>query len=233
MRRARTRSRLHRETTVQANQCDADNDCTWADWQVPNPRFSVGVNEGPQQVWGSEFDPGAAVTLTVNTVAKGVVATVSSDPEDAGNFSFDPFAAAGVTLSAGDVVVVSDGTNTKELTVSTALSITLIDEDNDEVSGVATADAWVNVHIHNACGVGTQADASTGAWLVAFTPESGCEYDIGPGTNGQVEEYDDDSDSTVLQWSIAEDPWFSVTPDAGSIYDPGDRVYGWAFAPDT
>ena len=181
-------------------------------------------------MWGSEFDPGAPVTLTVNTVAKGVVATVSSDPEDAGNFSFDPFAAAGVTLSAGDDVEVSDGPNTKDLTVSTALSVTLIDEDADEVSGFATADAWVNVHIHNACGVWTQADASSGAWLVAFTPESGCEYDIGPGTDGQVEEYDDESDSTVLQWSIP-NPVFRTHRESGDVWGSewlADRLSRWS-----
>jgi hypothetical protein len=210
-------------TNGEANESDADGDSTQRSWGIPNPRFHVGVDEDPQQVWGNEWTPGDLITATVKGVGYPNVATVGSGPEDSGQFGFDLFAATGgVVVVPDDVIVIEDESGNSKTHTVTSVAVTSIDEAGDSVSGIAEVGAWVDVQIHDACGLGIEAD-SGGNWTVAFTPDSGCEVDIGPGTNGSATEHDDDGDATQIQWGI---PNPVIRADQES-----DELWGHQFGP--
>ena len=212
-----------------ARQHDEDGDGTIVYWQVPNPRFDVWALD--DQVQGWEWPLGAEVTLLID------------DPDVAGpvNYSdsqtvilapWNPdqtwvlFDLQGVfDVQPGHIVTLTHGTTAKTHTV-TNLAVTAVDPGADTVSG--TADPFTEVYVdvcdetgcvnrHEVAGVG-------GGWTADFSvpgDEPGEEgtYDIGPGSQGNVYQHDDDADATGVHWRVP-NPYFDV-------FAVDDQVQGW------
>ncbi|MEA2024149.1 MAG: hypothetical protein U9N79_07630, partial [Actinomycetota bacterium] len=189
---------------VQSEPDDGEGlgDQTRIQWQVPQPRFNVGIDEDPQQVWGHGFTPGDTISLTINAVPFGVVSAVDVDPSHGGDFDFDLFDATATVVGAGDVLIIEDQHGNSKTLIVSGLKVG-VDEDMDTLSGVATLNAWLWIDVWGVCSFEAQADGS-GDWSVSVASE--CGYDLQPGDVGNVSESDVDGDATSVQWSIAREP---------------------------
>jgi hypothetical protein len=106
------------------------------------------------------------------------------------------------------------------------LTVDVVDEDADFISGSAPGDTWVHVNGGNEwdwCDLEVLSEPN-GSWLADFSGGE-CSLDLVPGTGGSVQVFDDDSDSTQRGWRI-HDPQFTVNSDH-------DGVWGWDFEPNT
>ena len=121
---------------------------------------------------------GAEITVTIEdplTPARPDhigTAEVYEAPWNPGEFRFDLDLRGLFDIEPGQVVTVTDGTAIKQTTV-TNLAFTDIDLDTDIVTGVAGADADVNVWIcdDTSCNYNRHvtADDTTGVWEVDFS----------------------------------------------------------------
>jgi hypothetical protein len=185
-------------------------------WSVSNARFWVDPQN--DQVWGDGFTPGTAVTITVDGTDHGPFSTY-----DGGGFdvSFDP---AEVDIVEGMTLVVADSVVEKTHVV-TALTVTGVDEDLEQVAGLAevgsVVDAWVND-----TGVWRQVTADDGTWVADFAAD----LDLRPGSNGGAEQCDVDGDCTHVDWQL-DNPSFGVDPHHdglwGDQWAPDDQVTIW------
>ncbi len=210
-----------------AHDCDADNDCTQVIWGVPNARFQVDpTSEG---LWVNEFEANSQVTVTIDRDdGEGPVEVPGSPfPTDGnGNFGtgFDPNE---LDLTEGDVVEVSDGSSTKDHTI-TRLTVELVDADTNVVAGMADpyTEVWVDVHNVPDAGRTVTAD-STGVWDTDFDMpgDGGGTFDVGTGQGGYAAQCDDDGDCTWINWQVA-NPTFSVETPSQVWASNGDWTVG-------
>ncbi|MES0344097.1 MAG: hypothetical protein ABUK16_08265, partial [Anaerolineales bacterium] len=177
-----------------AIQTDAEGDETWIDWNVPSPRFTVGITH--DWICGSEWQPGASITITVDG---GGPYAASSD--GAGDFCFELWEV--FDLQAGQLVEVTDAMSTKSHTLLD-LQVTGYDLDSDEISGTSNVDLDVCVEVWGYGGVDC-VPMSAGAWSVDVSSV----VDLGPGIEGIASQFDADGDSTLVDWRVL-DPRFEA-----------------------
>jgi hypothetical protein len=217
-------------TSGWVQQFAADGNSTYLGWSAPNPHFRV--DPLGDTVWGNEWSPTAAMTVTVDG---NEVATIS---DENGGFRVE------ASVEPGDQVTVTDGTTTSPTHTVTAVSVTEIDPVEDRVAG--TAEPGTDVHVaispHQVPSRVVAADGD-GNWLADFSEpgqtgeeEADATYDIADGTGGFAAQYETDPQLYVDHWFAAtwigwpapdeQSPSFHVDPVWGSIW-------GHAWAPDT
>jgi hypothetical protein len=201
-------------TSAEALYPDADADHTDVDIYV-NQKFVAHTEE--ERVDGTGWVLSATVTLEINDPATPVspdytdIITVTEAPWDVSRTWFNIDFNGQYDLKAGDVVTVTDGTTTKVHTV-TSLQITKVDPATDVISGTAAPNSYVDLQT---CGVGgctyrTELADSNGNWAADFSVvgDQSWEqtvFDIVPDTTGDSRQWDDDVDSTMIQWSVRYD----------------------------
>lgn len=148
----------------------------------------------------SPWTPGATISLTVEE-GGSVVYTDSQTADGSGNFHFglwDVF-----DLKRGQVVIVSDGTNTKTHTVAN-LFVDGVNIVADTVFGHTDANAAVDVWVHGNGWTPATADGS-GYWTADFSGLTDLTY-LSDGGSSQT---DNNGDSTGVWWAS---PQFGVAP---------------------
>lgn len=195
---------LVQSTTGRAEIVDKIGNTTGIDWAVPR----IAVYPEGEFVIGWDWRPhGADVHLAIDdpTNGEGIDfrqdAKVEPTPFNP-DFWWVKFDFAGkYVVKPGDIVLVTDGTTTREHEVL-PLTVNAVDGDADTVTGTSAPEAWVYVHPWDASFDPIQADGD-GNWLMNFTDL----YDLVPGeTNGVTEVFEDDSDSTAMDWYVREAP---------------------------
>ncbi len=135
-------------------------------------------------------------------------------------FHTEPF-----EIQPGFTVTVDDGVNVRVLEV-VDVTIDVVDEDADVVSGMAPGDTWVYVNAGNEwdwCDLEVLSEPD-GSWLADFSGGS-CVMDLAPGTGGAAQVFDEDGDSTHRGWQVP-NPAFGVQPQS-------DEMWGGDWEPDS
>jgi hypothetical protein len=180
-----------------ARENDNDGDFTRVSWS--SPKFQV----APEDEWvqsSSSWTPGATITLTIKD-GGSVVYTDSQKADSGGNFNFN---FGGVfDLQRGQVVTVSDGTNTKTHTVM-PLYVDSVNVDADTISGRGKPNTDVEVWVHGDGNLYVTTDSS-GNWTADFSGQT----DLTLANDGGSQQMDDDGDSTGVWWSS---PRIEVSP---------------------
>jgi hypothetical protein len=199
-----------------SQQFDADGDSTGVWWA--SPRFQVSPDDNWVQQW-NRWTPGATISLTI----KDGIEVVHTDTQTAdvhGNFYFNIWA---VDLVIGQEVIVSDGTTIKNHTV-TAVNVDNIDTDLDQIHGTATPGerVWVWAYLFNrGSGRSVTADGA-GNWVADFSVASEGQpaYDITGTTFINVNEFDDDGDSTWRRFGppVQQNRGVAVTPSDNHVW---------------
>jgi len=205
---------------------DEFDNATSVDWWIPNPPRLAAY---PVQdfVVGWDWPLGAMVTMTIDDPSNGsgvdfeqtteVVVTPFSPDVWWAMFEF----AGTYDLKPGDFVVLTDGATTREHVVL-PLSVDIIDAETDTVAGTSAPDAWVYVHPWEVTFDPVQAD-SAGNWQMFFEGL----YDLQAGTNGLAEVFEEDGDSTAIDWQAP--PAMTLRVNYGhdwveSFYEAGHQV---------
>jgi hypothetical protein len=198
-------------TSGEALYPDEDADHTDVNWYIYQ-RFDAHPDE--ERVDGAGWPAGATITVDIDDPATpaspdhtGTTTSVAA-PWDASqtwfNFDFN----GQYDLKPGDVVTVTDGATIKQHTV-TSLQITLIDPTMDVISGTAAPGSYVDLQFCDTggCTYRTELADSNGDWATDFSllgdqPWEQTTFDLLPGTNGNARQWDDDIDSTMIQWAV-------------------------------
>jgi len=192
-------------------QSDDEDDDTVTYWWIPDPYFSVNLNE--DYIYCGSWASYSTLTLNVDGEELATIETDSNGYAQIYNVDIQP----------GSTVIVSGGGLTKQ-TVVENLTLIGVDRDADTVSGTADSNTEVIVETYDQNWqqngeVHTTAD-SAGNWIADF---SGI-LDITVGTRGFPMIYDADGDSTEVKWEIPV-PWFVVKPMTDSVFG-GDWTPG-------
>ena len=199
---------------------DADGDATRIDWDVPNPRFTVG--EG--SMWGSDWEPGE---VSVRVEGQAAVKLDDTFPVDQnGDFSLENLP---IEIVPGDIVQVIQGETTKELRV-VDFGVDGQDADADTVWGSAPAESVVQVEVYDTGNkwVVRWPTTSGDTWTAAFGEQGAGDqeketWDLDKGTSGSARIEDEDADAQQVDWRVP-DPAFNVFKDEQAIN-------GWEWAP--
>ena len=202
---------------------DADGNATLINWHVPNPQ----IHAQPQFEWiyGNDWPDGDLVYVCVDSTGftgdptnplncDVYHGTALSEYNPDAQQTEAPFDLDGEDLQPGHYITMSDGVTLKELLVS-GNHVTLISVDLDTISGTGTPDTEISVGIHDdcpGCWRGLVSDGS-GDWTADFSGD----YDLVPGSNGYIDEYDADGDVTYIQWRIP-NPYISAEPFIDKVY---------------
>ena len=197
-----------------AEQADADGDGTWVGWA--SPRFQVSPEDDWVQSW-SRWTPGTTVTLTIKE-GGSVVYTDSQVADTHGNFNFNLWNV--FDLKRGQVVTVSDGTNTKTHTIM-PLFVDRVAVAADTISGRADANTSVEVWV-NGDGNQTVTTNGSGNWTADFTGMTDLTY----LSDGGSQQMDTDGDLTFVWWG---GPRFQVAPEdewvqSSTRWTPGTTI---------
>ena len=221
----------------QAEPAPDDGDRTEIWWNTPNPQFVTDYNADTVRSSGDPWIADTVVTVNAydDDTKSTLLGTASTTADSNGEWSID-LTTESIDVNPGDYIVVTQGSILKDHVI---IDLTIgVTQDTGNVNG--TTDLYsvadyhdVSVWIDNGPSDNVTPDVGTGIWGVDFNTAQHGDYIITAGDSGGASQLDGDGDQTEVTWSIPESPWFRVTPDAGSIYDPGDRIYGWAFAPNT
>lgn len=173
---------------------DADNDET-----VVSRRPSiVSASLSSDYIGADGFTASHTVTFTIRESPAGVVlASGSRTTDGAGAAFFSRGADFSIDLRPGLEITVTDGTQTKVLTL-TALEVTRVDPAADVVAGTAPPGAIVEAYVYNMSGYGSPirqtTAASDGTWTVDFSGT----FDINGTANANVLVRDADGDATTV-----------------------------------
>ena len=216
-----------------ANQCDAENDCTWAEWAVPVDPWVEGI-VAENAVNGYYFELGVPAELDVERWNVGL-----SDYEiiyEETLTTYDPgwgFGSSVVNftvpdLQVGDIVTIIDGTTEKSLVVTDFTFVVDYDSETVTVSGVATG-TEIQVHVQESAWRSGVADGG-GEFVADFAnpaPEDDRTEDLTPDTNGDVMVLEPDLDHTTQIFGPGPPPenHFAADPQH-------DQINGWQWPAD-
>jgi hypothetical protein len=181
-----------------SRQADDDADSTHVSWS--SPRFRVAPDNDWVESWSS-WTPGATVALTIAD-GGSVVYTDSQTATADGYFNFNLWDV--FDLQRGQLVTVSDGTNTKTHTVM-PLYVDGVDLTTDTISGRAVAGKDVDVWVHGDGNLTVSPDGS-GNWTADFSSQTDLTY----ANDGGSQQLDDDGDATGVWWAS---PKIEVSPE--------------------
>ncbi len=185
------------------------------------PNFSVRMSA--QQVHGYQWTADVPVDLTIDDPSSGPDVDYSAqampqpaewDPSQTFVW-FAPLEDEGFVIEPGFVVELAQDGVVKSHIVQD-LEVGSVDAESDTVSGVAPADARVEVHIHETEAHRSVDASSDGGWTADFA-SPGAEhweqevFDIQPGTAGEASVGDEDGDNTQVDWWLPGDPHFGVS----------------------
>ena len=199
-----------------SRQVDDDGDATGVWWASPN--FQVSPDDNWVQQW-NRWTPGATITLTIEN--GGEVFSYSQTADAHGNFNFSNLWP--VDLDTGYVVTVSDGTISKTHTV-TAVNVTDIDTDADQIHGTANPGMRVRVRVYlfNDGSERTVIADTGGNWIADFSMgmDGQPAYNITDATFINANEFDDDGDSTLRRFGapIQQNRGVAVTPIDNNVW---------------
>ncbi len=196
-------------------QFDSHGHSTQLRWHLPPPPQPF-FNVDPQRnhLWGHEWPADDTVTIKRGDPAQ-IIGT--ADTDQWGNFWLDSLG----DIQSGELWQVECGDILKTHVV-TELTVTVVNPDNDTVSGTAVPESWVSVHVYGA-NVHRHVEADEyGDWIADFSVDVGPEpwddaYDIRAGDEGNARQEDEDRDSTFVNWRI-EQPRFTVSPQHNNIW---------------
>lgn len=192
----------------QAYQRDEDWDRTQINWRILNPH--IGADPVNEQISGWEWGNGTALIVSLD----GQVVGAPTCDQD-GNFNIS--VPVGFDIVEGSIVEVTGGSMPKSMIV-TGLTITELNDVNDTISGTAAINSYVHVWVYNGAHRLVQAN-DVGFWTAYFAiPAEGeqvCTVD--PGSSGNANQVEADSDQTQIQWHLA-NPNFGVDPDSGDVW---------------
>ncbi len=151
--------------------------------------------------FGGGWPEGAPVTLSVDGGEPIVTIPYPDDPQK--------WDAWGIGAEPGQTITATDGTTTKNLTV-TSVEVTNIDEPNDVIDGLGPIDATVLVGPDGELPVPVLGDGTWSADLATVG------IDLQPGDEGYAAIDDLDGDSTRWTWRVP-DPWFSAVVLSGTV----------------
>ena len=199
---------------------DEDWDCTRSMWEVPNPIVEVRPNydEIHTYIW----DMGNTLTLEIDdpstadtpdyTATQTVTDVAPWDPSQ----TYVWFNLSSVyDIQIGDVVEISDGSIIKTIVVRD-LAITNVHLDTDIVEGTAEPDQTINVWTcwQDICVSRDETADQEGYWLTNFAIPGEQDWeqdtlDVQPGSWIDSSVSDEDSDSTLFGWYVADQsPYF-------------------------
>ena len=193
----------------------------------PNPHFNA--EAAWDSLWGHEWPEGATLTVEIDgTVVADDVIVHDDDWAYGGPGDFHVHLTDWDIQPGQHVTVSSDDPPVSKSHTVTALTITDIDEAADTVSGTTDSDAGSEVEVHldgHDGGRTRHAEvASDGTWTADFSQpvDDGGEgwgdtADIAPGTHGSAWDRDDENNSTVAHWHVA-NPHFNVDPGHDSLW---------------
>ena len=198
-------------TSAEALYPDPDADHTDVDIYM-NQKFVAYPEE--ERVDGTGWVLSATVTVEINdpgtltTPDYTGTMTVTQAPWDASRTWFNIDFNGQYDLQSGDVVTVTDGTTTKVHTV-TSVQITKVDPATDVISGTAAPYSFVDLQTCEAggCTYRTELADSNGNWAADFSVAGDqaweqTVFDIVSTTTGDARQWDDDVESTMIQWSV-------------------------------
>jgi len=175
-------------------QNDEDDNFTQNYWFIPDPYFTVSLQEG--SITGYFWPANTEITLTIEDNRE----TWVGETNKKGEVVFD---LTGFEILPDQELEMSGGTYTKTFIVK-PLEVTDIDQDLDLVSGIAEPLSELEVTACSYDGetptcetVMTSAD-ELGNWQADFYHL----VDISPGSDGSVQQIDEDEDSVLITWSV-------------------------------
>ena len=177
-----------------------------------NPTFLVNLTPNEVLSWGWHDDAEVSLNIYGPGADETPFYTDTAWPESYGEEPWDTFTwfsfPADLGVGTGYRVTLSDGTTTKEHVVYT-LSVFPADPKKDVVSGMADPNAEVIVDAWLGAMRRTTADKQ-GYWSVDFSVPGAEDWeqdivDIGPGDGGGINIYDEDGDSTNINWWAPEE----------------------------
>ncbi len=188
----------------------------------PIQRFHAQLTQN--NVEGFDWTKDDEVTLTIDDASNGVGVDFT-DTQTVIEAEWDPNSTVvhfndlgGIDLEAGDIITMTDGTIVKTHTV-TVLSLGGVDPATDTVYGTAAPGAQLTVQglcEGNECSLRNVTAGGDGSWSADFTLPVEDQFDIKPGTTGEVIESDDDGDHTDIDWRV-NDPTLVARPQQDQI----------------
>ncbi len=195
----------HDGTLPHGTQLAEPYGATYADWQVPQPRFVV--NPRSNYVWGYDWPAGQRVDVAIGLDLLEPDHEASVVADGGGRWWLDDLP---VNIVAGMAVRAECGAIVKEHEVQ-LLGSPVANPVNDTVRGSAGPLDWVTVHIYgHGITRDVQADAN-GDWTADFSEPAGPEpweaaYDLVLGSTGDAGIRDEDGDATFIPWRISDAP---------------------------
>lgn len=195
-----------------AYEIDEDADATSVSWHVPNHTFSVRANY--DQVNGSEWILGSTIMIEIDDPSTETNPDYA-DTATVGLADWDPnqtyfgINTDGYDLKLGDIVTVTDGDITKQLTVSNFM-ITDVDIDTDQVYGIADPGQRVNIWTcwqSDPCVNRDETADQDGNWTTNFAvpgeqdwEQKTADLQTGSWIDSSVNDYD--GDSIMFGWYL-------------------------------
>ncbi|MCU0486145.1 MAG: hypothetical protein MUC85_08555 [Anaerolineales bacterium] len=196
-------------TSGEAVYPDIDSDHTDVNW-YPTQKFESHPEE--ERVDGFGWLANATISLEIDDPATPANPDYSGSttslpmPGNPSDTWFNLDFNGQYDLKTGDVVTVTDGTTTKQHTV-TSMQITEANATTDVVSGTAAPNSYVDLQtcFIGGCAYRTELADSNGNWAADFSvvgdqPWEIITLDIRPGTNGDARQVDADIDTTMIHW---------------------------------
>jgi len=212
-------------TWLDAQQGDEDGDFTFNGLGIPNPNIRAITNE--DRVDGWQWSAGATVTLTIDDPDTLLYPDFSTQgqvgfDDGSGQTYVDIGFKGDYDLKPGDIVKLTDGTDTKSVT-ATNVTVSNVDVSTNIVTGTAEPGSrvWSAACQYGDCFQRTTTADLEGNWSIDFDEDmpGQLNVDILPGGSVDGEQFDDDGDSTLFTWGIP-NPTFGVRVNY-------DGIEGW------
>lgn len=169
------------------SQSDSDGDSTYVRWEILDPHVEVNIKRNNISSWG--WKPGETVTISLNGMVQATV-TASEWGWASSNIPVD--------IVGEDTVLISNGTESVTHVVKD-ISFTWYDEDSDTIWGKAEP-GEIRIDAHDTGGWDQQTIqvGDDRLWTADFSGMT----NIGPGTQVDLRQYDNNSNSTFISWYI-------------------------------
>jgi phosphonate transport system substrate-binding protein len=200
-----------------AVQRDDDNDETWIDWRVPDPRFTIQPYH--QWAYGYGWPLNTDVTITIyNSFGGTEIYSETQSSGDGGDMFFELYNAPveGLDMAPGWYIEMTDGVTTKDHVILDP-TFDYVDEGANTAGGTGPAGHDANVNVSSdvdGFNIVTQIQTG-GAWFADFGAEG---YDVHDVTDANVEVWDEDGDGTIVHFDI---PTLHVVPAYPEVHGHG------------